>query len=388
MQAQLESMERGSFGRMLDYLRDGHRNYSLSLPNIVNKDFHNLLEFFTPRNVVLFLQLQALTRHTTYVDRHFKDPRLRIAFTFHDMYMGLSPYAAPATYSFLQYTELTDGIWYPMGGMYRVIEVLAGIAEKHGVRFLFNAPVKRILVDGHRTTGVVLDDGQVLHADIVVANADMGYVYHHLLPSNGMAKRLDRKEYGCSTLMFYWGMDRQYPELAPHNLILSGDYRQSFKTIFKDLSMPDEPNFYIHAPARVDPALAPAGQDTLIVAIPVGHIDDEHPQDWKAIQSKARSFVFKRLAQIGLPDLESHIKFEVSYTPVDWRERYNLTKGCAHGLSHKLTQMAYFRPHPQHRQYRNLYFVGAGTHPGTGMPSVLVSAGIVAERVFRDHGKS
>ena len=151
--------------------------------------------------------------------------------------------------------------------------------------------------------------------------------------------------------------------------------------------MPEQPNFYIHAPARIDPSAAPVGHDTLYVAIPVGHISNRKPQDWLGIQARAMVFVLERLAQLGMADLEAHIKVEVSFASHDWQLRYNLTSGSAHGLSHKITQMAYFRPHNRHKRYRNLYFVGASTHPGTGVPTVLVSARLTAQRILEDTGK-
>ncbi len=372
---------------MLHYLAEGRHHYELSLPNVVERDFRSLTEFINPRMISIFLRLKALTRHTSYASRFFKTSKLQMAFTFQDMYMGLSPYKSPATYSFMQYTELSDGLYYPLGGMYRIAETLTAIAEKLGVRFLYNAPVEKILVEGGRATGVVLADGQRLIADILVANADLGYVYRQLLPDDGEADRIDRKEYGCSTVMFYWGLDKQYPQLGPHNLFFSGDYRKGFEDIFKGTTMPEQPNFYIHAPARIDPSAAPAGHDTLYVAVPVGHISSRKPQDWPGIQARAGSFILERLAQLGMADFESHIKVEVSFAPQDWQLRYNLTRGSAHGLSHKLTQMAYFRPHNRHKRYRNLYFVGASTHPGTGVPTVLVSARLTAQRILDDTGK-
>jgi phytoene dehydrogenase-like protein len=143
----------------------------------------------------------------------------------------------------------------------------------------------------------------------------------------------------------------------------------------------------VHAPVRLDPSAAPAGGDTLYAAVPVGHINPSQPQDWAGIRQRARAFILERLAQLGMGDLEAHIKVEVSFLPQDWQQRYNLTRGCAHGLSHKLTQMAWFRPHNRHRHYRNLYFVGASTHPGTGVPTVLVSARLTAQRILEDGGK-
>jgi Phytoene dehydrogenase and related proteins len=194
-------------------------------------------------------------------------------------------------------------------------------------------------------------------------------------------------EYGCSAVVFYWGLDKRYPQLGPHNLFFSGDYRKGFEDIFKGNQMPDEPNFYIHAPTRMDPSAAPAGRDTLYVAIPVGHINARNPQDWSALQGQGRMFILNRLAQLGMTDLAAHIKAEAVFGPREWQHRYNLTRGSAHGLSHKLTQMAYFRPHNRHKRYHNLYFVGASTHPGTGVPTVLVSARLTAQRILDDTGK-
>jgi phytoene desaturase len=391
MQSELEAIEPGSFGAYLHYLAEGHRHYQLSLTHLVGRNFRSPSEFFNLKNLLLVFRLKALTKHYDNVGNYFEDPRLKAAFTFQNMYMGLSPYQAPATYSFLQYTELADGVWFPMGGMVRVAEALTGIAENWGVRFMYNAPVEKIKVDGRVATGVTLADGRQIGADIVVANADLPYVYRCLLPDDGTTDRLEGKKYGCSTVTFYWGLDKRFPQLGPHNLFLAGDYRQSFDPIFNDLTLPDDPSFYVHAPVSVDPSLAPEGGDTLMVALPVGHINeaapqDWPPQDWGTIQRQARRVVLERLGQIGLSNLEQHIKFEVSCTPPDWQSRYNLSKGSNHGLSHNLLQMGYLRPHNRHDRYRNLYFVGASTHPGTGLPTVLVSARLTSERILEEAG--
>jgi phytoene desaturase len=384
MRTRLEAIEPGSFERMLHYLGEAGRIYDLSLPGLLGRDFRSLPEFINPSMLKLFLQLKSLTRHTHYVGQFFKDPRLQMAFTFQDMYMGLSPYDSPATYSLMQYTELADGLWYPMGGMYRVTEALTAIAEKLGVQFVYNSPVEHILVEGAAATGVKMADGEIISANTIVANADLGYVYRALLPDAAAANRIERKEYGCSTIMFYWGLDKQYPQLGPHNLFLCGDYRQSFEDIFKRMGMSDQPNFYIHAPVRMDPSMAPAGHDTWYVAVPVGHLNDKVSQDWPRMQAQARTFILQRLAQLGLTDVAAHIRAEVSFVPQDWQARYNLPFGSTHGLSHKLTQMAYLRPHNRHSRYHNLYFVGASTHPGTGVPTVLISAGLAANRILEE----
>ncbi len=384
MQAQLEAIEPGSFGGFLRYLDEARLHYELVLSHIVGRNFFNLLEYFSPKNAALIFRLKALTKHYANAGNYFDDPRLKIAFTFQDMYVGLSPYEAPATYSMLQYAELAGGVWFPAGGMYRLVEALMNIAQKSGVEFVYNAPVAQIDVNGRRATGVTLADGRRMQADVVVANADLPYVYRCLLPDSRAAEQLERKKYTCSMLTFCWGVDKQYPQLGSHNLFIARDFRQSLDYIFKDLTLPDEPSFYLHAPARIDPSMAPQGQDTLTVVVPVGHIDAAAPQDWASIQQRARQFVLQRLARIGVDDLDKHIKFEVSYTPSDWQSRYNLSKGAGYGLSHTFLQMGYLRPRNRHARYRNLYFVGASTHPGAGLPTVLISARLATERIRRD----
>jgi phytoene desaturase len=305
------------------------------------------------------------------------------------MYLGLSPYDALATYSLLQYTEMVNGVWFPAGGLYRAVETLVEIAEARGVVFRYNAPVTSIDVDGQRAGGVVLEDGERVAADLVIANADLPYVYKHLLPTDeAVIRRLDNLKYTCSTLMFYWGVDKLYPQLDHHNVFLSSDYKDSFDSIFNRHTLPYDISFYVHAPARTDPAAAPAGSDTLMVLVPVGHLSDEVEQDWPALTARARANVISRLAELGVTDIDEHLKFEVVYTPRTWQSAYNLAKGAAFGLSHNFTQVGYLRPQNRHRRYKNLYFVGSSTHPGTGLPIVLLSAKLTTERILRDAGAS
>lgn len=386
MRSQLEALEEGSFGAFMRYLDQASRHYDLALRHLVERDFRNLFEYASPKNVRLFFRLNGLARHHGNIGRYFRDERLKAAFTFQDMYVGLSPYQAPALFSLLQYSEFAHGVWFPMGGMYRVIEALASIAQKLGVRFQYNAPVVEINVNGRRASGVTLEDGRVLTADVVVANADLPYVYRHLLPDDGMNRRLSRKRYSCSALMYCWGVKKQFPGLATHSLFVSGDVRESYERVVEDLSVSEDPSFYLHAPSRLDPSLAPQGEETITVIVPVGHIDEGAPQDWDAIRETTRRAVIRRLSLAGLRDFEKHIKFELSFTPYDWRDRFNLLKGATHGLSHDLMQMGYLRPRNRHKRYGNLYFVGASTHPGTGLPTVLVSARLVSERILEEQG--
>jgi phytoene desaturase len=385
MQTQLEEVDKTAFTGFLGYIAEGAKHYKISVEKFVGRNFFNIFEYFSLTNLPLIFQLKALDKHYRNTSRFFKDERLKAAFTFQNMYLGLSPYDAPATYSLLQYTELAEGVWYPMGGMYAAIEALTRVAENLGVKFVYNASVKTIQAEGSRVHAIETEDGQRYEADIFVGNADLPYIYKELLPKNNEAEKLDKKLYTCSTIMFYWGVDKPYTEINHHNVFLAGDYKASFDQIFEEHSMPERPSFYIHAPARTDAAAAPEGQETLYVLVPVGHLDARSKQDWDAMVNRARETVFERLEkEMGISDLREHIKFEITYTPKEWKKNFNLEKGAAFGLSHNFWQVGYLRPQNRHAQYKNMYFAGASTHPGTGLPIVLLSARLTTERILKE----
>ena len=383
LQAQLEAIEPGSFGGLLNYLAEGSRHYHVSLEKFIGRNFLNIFEYLNIRNLPLIFSAKALVKHYPNASRYFSNPRLRAAFTFQDMYLGVSPFDALATYSLLQYTELADGVWYPIGGMYRIIQDLVEIAEELGVKFIYEAPVEKIEVNGDRATSVRLANGEQLFADVILANADLPYVYRKLLPDQKQSRKLQKLKYTCSTIMFFWGVDQTYPELGHHNVFLSDDYYESFNQIFNQHSLPQNPSFYVHAPSRIDPASAPPAQDTIFVLVPVGHLVDGETQDWESMVNRSREAVLNRLAKMGMPDLKNHIKFEITMEPRDWEQWYNLEKGSTFGLSHNFMQVGYFRPQNRHRKWKNLYFVGSSTHPGGGLPIALLSARLVTERIIK-----
>jgi len=350
----------------------------------VRRNFRTLGEFLTPASIPLFLRLHALENHYRRLGSFFRTTRLKNAFSFQDMYMGISPFDAMATFSMLQYTELAEGVWYPEGGMTRVTDALHDIAVRRGAEVRLEAPVAQIEVEGGRARAVRLADGTRLAADIVLANADLPYVYRELLPDDGTAQRLERKTYSCSAVSFLWGVERVIPEFSAHTLFLSDDYRENFDAILRRKTIAAEPSVYVHAPARLDPSMAPPGQDTVIGIVPVGHLNPRAGQDWQEIKRQARATVVRRIATLGVKEFETRIKFEMCLDPSDWQRRFNLLRGATHGLAHTLLQMGYFRPHNRHARYRNLYFAGASTHPGTGLPTAIVSGPLAAERVLED----
>jgi phytoene desaturase len=395
MSRRLEAMEPGATDGLLRYLTEGRRHYDLAMPGLVERDFRSAREFLAPRTLALALRLRAPERHYRHMAAFFASPRLRAAFSFQDVYMGLSPFRAPATFSLTPFSELVHGVWYPQGGMRRIVDVLVGLADEAGVRFAYDEPVMRIALEGDRAGGVELGGDRSLRADAVLANADLPYVYRRLLPDRRAAAALARRRSSGSAISFFWGLDTRVPALAPHTLFLADDYRGNFERIERNLPLPAAPSLYVHAPARLDGAAAPEGGDTLVAVVPTGHLvyDGDDParrareaREWSAARDAARAAVLDRLALVGMGDVARHITVEASATPLDWRDRFNLERGATHGLAHTLTQLAYLRPHNRHARYANLYFAGASTHPGTGVPTALVSGRLAAQRLVDDLG--
>jgi phytoene desaturase len=189
--------------------------------------------------------------------------------------------------------------------------------------------------------------------------------------------------YSCSAICFHWGLDKVYPQLAHHNVFLSDSFREGLDRIFKDKSVNDNPCFYLHAPVRTDPSAAPYNHDTISIVVGAGHVDRKKKQDWDGLKKKTHTAVINRLKQFGLEDIEDHIKFEICFTPENWEDVCNISRGSVFGsLAHNIMQMGYFRPHNRHPLYKNLYFVGGSTHPGNGIPNVLISAKLTAERIL------
>jgi phytoene desaturase len=383
MKLQHEKIEPGSYEKSRKYVADGYEIFQIGIHKLIGRNFENIFQFANFRNIGMLIKLKTYISNYSYVKKFFLNQHLRMAYTFQNIYVGQSPFNSPALFSMVPAAELTEGSFFPTGGMYTIVENLLKEAVRSGVTFRFNTPVKEIKIKDKRAESVVINDGSEVKADIIVANADLPYVYRKLLPDRGKSRRLERKRYSCSAICYHWGLDKVYPQLGHHSVFLSDGFREGLDRIFKDKSISDHPSFYIHAPVRTDPGAAPAGQDTLSFIVGAGHIDKMKKQDWDELKIKTRKALIDRLKQLGLEDIEEHIKFEICYTPESWESACNISRGSVFGsLAHNLLQMGYFRPHNQHSQYKNVYFVGGSTHPGNGIPNVLLSAKLTSERIL------
>ena len=395
MKKEVEKWEgKDGFERYLGFLQEAHRHYELSVTHVLRKNFTTILSMARPSFLRHLLPLHPFESIYSRASKYFWTERLRRVFTFGSMYMGMSPFEAPGTYSLLQYTELAEGIWYPRGGFHKVVEALVRVGERLGVTYRLSTPVSSISLDpkGKRATGVTLCSGETVMADIVIINADLVYAYNNLLPPSPQAVSLQKRHASCSSISFYWAMDRQIPELTTHNIFLADDYRESFDDIFKEQLIPKQPSFYVNVPSRIDKTACPEGKDAIVVLVPVGHLLDEQEgkgvdlqskQDWETMVEKARETVFSTIeARTGARGLQQALVKEIANTPQSWKDTFNLDKGAILGLSHSFFNVLSFRPSTKHTSIDKLYFVGASTHPGTGVPICLAGSKITSEQVL------
>jgi phytoene desaturase len=383
MKPQLEKIEQGSFEKSQEYVKDGYEIFKIGITKLIDRNFDNLFQFANFRNVGLLIRLKTYISNYSYVKKFFRHTHLRMAYTFQNIYVGQSPFNSPALFSMVPAAELTEGSFFPKGGMFTIVQKLMSAANENRVNFHFNSPVSEISVSKNKAESIILDGGSEKKADVIVANADLPYVYRKLLPDIKNSARIDKMKYSCSAICFHWGLDKVYPQLSQHSVFLSDGFREGLDSIFIDKSVSTTPSFYVHAPVRSDPAAASKDHDTLSVVVGAGHVDNTRDQDWEQLKIKTRAAVIHRLKKQGLVDIEDHIKFEICYTPENWESACNISRGSVFGsLAHNLMQMGYFRPHNQHSRYKNLYFVGGSTHPGNGIPNVLLSAKLTAERIL------
>jgi phytoene desaturase len=387
---ELERIEPGVTPRFYRFLEDSCLKYRIGRKEFVERDFERVGDFFGVRNLRLLLKTRAVNNYYRSISKFFRTEKLRQAFSFQTMYLGLSPFEAPAVYALLPYTELAeDGLWFPRGGMYGLVEGLGRLAAELGVKIHLRSMVEKIVVIKDRATGVRVDGGEV-GADVVLANADLPYVYRSLLPESALkdfrGRSVGRLKYTASAFMLYLGLGRDYDHLLHHNVYLSKIYRGNFEAIFRHGRLPEDPSFYANVASRTDPDAAPEGMAALYVLVPVPRLGPG--VDWQREGGLFKERVYGLLEEkAGMEDIGQSVVFEKVWTPEDWKREYNLEEGAAFGIGHGISQVGYFRPPLASRSIGGLYFVGASTRPGTGVPLVTIGARLVAERIGREVGR-
>jgi phytoene desaturase len=341
---------------------------------------------FAPRAV----SLRGFLPVYTYASRYFSHPNNRFAFSFHPLFIGGSPFRTPSIYAMIPYLEKTGGVWFSRGGMYSLVEAFAKVFREIGGSIRTNAEVQEIVVKDGVAKGVLVN-GRLHTADAVVCNGDVPFTYKNLIRPEHRRKwtdkRLDRLHMSMSVFLMYLGTNRQWPDLKHHTLILSKRYRELVRDVFDRKVLADDFSLYLHVPTRTDPSMAPPGCESMYVLAPVPHLGSGI--DWSRA---AKPFGEKILGYLeesfGMAGLRESIQVMETFTPEDFKTALNSHLGNAFSIEPRLTQSAYFRPHNSSEDVKRLYFVGAGTHPGGGVPGVLLSAEATEKCVLHDLGQT
>ena len=331
------------------------------------------------------VRLQSYRSVYGYVSHFIQDDFLRRCFSFHPLLIGGNPLDASALYVLIHYLEREWGIHYAKGGTASIVNGMGRLFAELGGKTVVNTEVDEILVEGRRATGVRLKDGTVHKADAVVSNADVAFTYLNMIPARVRRKNSDRwvkrKKYSMSLFVIYFGTKRLYRDqgLAHHNIILSEDYKALLREIFANNDLPEDFSLYLHMPTLTDPTMAPPGCEAFYVLSPVPHLGANI--DWTRQAKPYRDAIMSFLEANYLPDLQANIIAEHTIDPLHFRDTLNSYLGSAFSVQPTLLQSAWFRPHNRSEDFDNLYFAGAGTHPGAGLPGVLSSGKIVADLI-------
>ncbi|MEE4134222.1 phytoene desaturase [Pseudomonas viridiflava] len=322
-------------------------------------------------------RLQAWRSVYSKVSEFIEDEKLRQAFSFHSLLVGGNPFATSSIYTLIHALERQWGVWFPKGGTGALVQGMVKLFEDIGGRIELNAEVASIEVSGARATGVRLHDGRVLNADCVASNADVVHTYANLLAQypRGVKEgaRLKRKRFSNSLFVIHFGLKRPQPQLQHHTVCFGPRYRELIQEIFKGDALAEDFSLYLHAPCITDPSLAPPGCSSHYVLSPVPHLGNA-PIDWEIEGPRYRDRIFEYLEKYYMPGLREDLVTSRIFTPNDFRDELNAYLGSAFSLEPVLQQSAWFRPHNRDANLANVYLVGAGTHPGAGVPGVIGSA--------------
>ena len=355
------------------FARQAEAIFNRAFVDLADQPFSNLAEML--RVAPDLIRLRSFESVHALVARHISDPSLRRVFSFHPLLVGGNPFAASSIYALVHWLERKWGVHFVMGGTGALVDALVRLFVEMGGTLRLNAPVEEILVENGKAMGVRLRGGETISAPVVVSNADAANTYRKLIPAPARQKwtnrRLERMRYSMGLFVIYFGTNRTYPDLAHHTILLGKRYRELLADIFDRKILAPDFSLYLHAPTRTDPSLAPPGCETFYVLSPVPHLGGN--VDW---EKQAEPYAEAILASLETvcPDLRRHLVTQRIVTPRDFENDYDAYLGSAFQFEPLLTQSAWFRPHNVSEDVKGLYLVGAGTHPGAGVPGVLSSA--------------
>ena len=377
----LEKLEPGCTPHLREYLKRSGYQYEIAKKHFLFKNYDSILDFLNWKTMIEGSRLSVFTKMDRYVKRFFKSDALQKIMQYTLVFLGSSPYNTPALYNIMSHIDFSMGVFYPQGGIYQVVKALVSMANKHGATIETGKEVKRILVSGGKASGVELSDGSIREADLVISNADIAFTDMVLTPDGS---RLHDEAYwksrtlAPSAFIMYLGVDGRIPQLTHHNLLFSKNWEKNFAEIFDHPQWPSDPSLYVCAPSVTDPSVAPAGKENLFVLVPIASGLDYSEED---LERYGDTILATMETEMQIPDLRKRIEYKKFFSVKDFAVRYNSLGGTALGLAHTMKQTAIFRPNNTNPKVENLFYVGAGTNPGIGMPICLVSAELAYKRI-------
>ena len=367
------------------YLRETAAKFTVFSP-ILRRPFHNFGSLLKTDMARAFPLFRPWLTVDTDLRRWFKNPDVRLAFSFQSKYLGMSPFKCPSLFTIVAHVEYGFGVYHPTGGCNAVPRAMARVASDMGVDIRLSEPVERLTFEGRRATGAITAGG-AYPADAVVVNGDFATAMKAIVPNHLRRRwtdeKIDAKRYSCSTFMLYLGVEGQFPEMHHHTIHLSRDYLTNIREIDAGLA-PKDPTIYVQNASVTDPTLAPEGHSALYVLVPVGNLSGG--VDWQTLAPVYRDKILKRLERLCGRDIRSRIRTEVMFTPEDWQSQLAVFRGATFNLAHNLGQMLHWRPRNRFEDLEGVYLTGGGTHPGSGLPTIFESARIASRLAAEDLG--
>ena len=375
--AEIERIEPRDRAGYLALLEHSRRIYDIGFTQLSAQPFHRLGTML--RQVPHLLGLRNYETVWQMVSRHLVSDKLRRAFSIQPLLVGGNPFDTTSIYGLIHFLERAHGVHFAMGGTGAVTRALGGLMERQGIALRLSTTVERVRIEQGVARGVVLADGTVVDADIVVSDADAAHLYRDLVPraEQALATRvkLSQAHYSMGLFVMYFGTTRTYPDVAHHTIWMGERYRELLKDIFHRQKLAEDFSLYVHRPTATDPSFAPAGQDSFYVLCPVPNLQADI--DWATEGPRLRDRIVDALERTMLPGLKAAITADFYKTPEDFRDEYRSVHGAGFSVAPIFRQSAWFRFHNKSESVRNLYLVGAGTHPGAGVPGVLCSAKVI-----------
>jgi phytoene desaturase len=364
------------------FLRQSERVFGAGM-SLIDKPFTTLMDMV--KVLPDLIRLRADRSVAGLTNRHIRDERLRQVFSFHPLLVGGNPFETTSIYTLIHHLEKTWGVWFAMGGTGALVDAFVRLLRDIGGELRLSTQVREITVDERtgKANGVRLASGEVLAADAVVSNSDVAFTYKHLVAPKWRKKntdaRIDGLDYSMSLMVIYFGTNKKYEDIAHHEILMGPRYRGLLDEVFGTKTLAQDFSLYLHRPTATDPSLAPPGCDAWYVLSPVPHLGG--PTDWHVAAQAYRDRIMQYLEDRYLPGLSKHIVTEHRIDPLHFRDTLSSHLGSAFSVQPTLLQSAWFRPHNRSEDIPNLYFAGAGTHPGAGLPGVISSGKIVADLI-------